>query len=130
MAELCDDATEPSEAWELLEYGSPASSSSVIDIAESGLLRLVMDDRLLMVDWGIERCCAGSCGTAGTPDEWLKYSRRAGWRPREGVSGYECIIVEMERSLFVLLPRLPLRLWVGEEAIELGRDRELGVLTV
>lgn len=38
-------------------------------------------------------------------------------------------MVEMERSLFVLLPKLPLRLWLGErdpgeELIELGRDRE------
>ena len=34
----------------------------------------------------------------------------------------------MERSLFVLLPRLPLRLWLGEEMIELGCDREFGEL--
>jgi hypothetical protein len=30
----------------------------------------------------------------------------------------------MERSLFVLLPRLPLRLWLGVEMIDAGRDRE------
>lgn len=33
----------------------------------------------------------------------------------------------MERSLFVLLPRLPLRLWLAEETVELGADMtELG----
>ena len=35
----------------------------------------------------------------------------------------------MERSLLVLLPRLPLRLWIGEEAIELGRVRGFGAFT-
>jgi uncharacterized membrane protein YphA (DoxX/SURF4 family) len=35
----------------------------------------------------------------------------------------------MERSLFDLLPRLPLRLWLGEDAIERGRDCEFGELT-
>lgn len=37
--------------------------------------------------------------------------------------------MEIERSLFVLLPRLPLRLWLGVETTELGRDRELDEFT-
>jgi hypothetical protein len=35
----------------------------------------------------------------------------------------------MERSLFVLLTRLPLRLWLDEEIIDAGRDRELDPFT-
>lgn len=43
--------------------------------------------------------------------------------------------MEIDRSLFVLLPKLPLRLWLGEiepgeELIELGRDREADEFTV